>query len=60
MNVTAPLMAFYQKQGLLVLPAAPGSPEETFQRTMKTLEGHAAKRVGGRKDRATTTKAGGA
>ena len=36
---TKPLMEFYQKRGLLVTVMAGKVPDETFQRTMKMLDG---------------------
>jgi adenylate kinase len=36
---TRPLIKFYQERGLLVPIIAGGTPEETFQRSMVSLEG---------------------
>jgi adenylate kinase len=36
---TAPLAAFYRRQGLLVSVSADGTPEEIYQRTLKALNG---------------------
>ncbi len=36
---TRPLIDFYQKRGLLVTVMAGKVPDETFQRTMKMLDG---------------------
>jgi adenylate kinase family enzyme len=37
---TAPLIAYYQRQGLLVAVQAEGSPEEIYQRSLAALNAH--------------------